>query len=204
MTNIQSSMESAVERQVVARPRHPLLWALAQGTGIGLLLAPPVRYWQPAVFPPWALLVGLTVALAVVAVIDETTRRIPNTHTALLLAAGAVLTIQTAVLNSPTAALTSVAAAAGVAVFYGIGAASTGGGGWRREARRHDHAPRRHHRRPPPRRVPRTGRDRHQRRPHPHPPTQRTAHHAPARSSDRRRRDPRSLARGPQRPVNGA
>ncbi|GAB6855953.1 prepilin peptidase [Microbacterium xylanilyticum] len=121
MTNIQSSMESAVERQVVARPRHPLLWALAQGTGIGLLLA-PVRYWQPAVFP-WALLVGLTVALAVVAVIDETTRRIPNTHTALLLAAGAVLTIQTAVLNSPTAALTSVAAAAGVAVFYGIGAA---------------------------------------------------------------------------------
>ncbi len=76
MTNIQSSMESAVERQVVARPRHPLLWALAQGTGIGLLLA-PVRYWQPAVFP-WALLVGLTVALAVVAVIDETTRRIPQ------------------------------------------------------------------------------------------------------------------------------
>jgi prepilin signal peptidase PulO-like enzyme (type II secretory pathway) len=56
-------------------------------------------------------------------VIDETTRRIPNTHTTLLLAAGAVLTVQTAILNGPTAPLTAVAASAGVTVFYGIGAA---------------------------------------------------------------------------------
>lgn len=121
MTSTQSSTEAAVNHQLVARPRHPLLWALAQGTGIGLLLT-LVRYWQTAAFL-WALLAGLTVALAVVAVIDETTRRIPNSHTALLLAAGLVLTIQTAILNGPTAALTAVAAAAGVTVFYGIGAA---------------------------------------------------------------------------------
>lgn len=121
MTSTQSSMETAVDHQVVARPRHPLLWALAQGTGIGLVLA-LVRYWQPAAFP-WVLLAGLAVALVVVAVVDETTRRIPNTHAALLLAAGAVLTVQTAILNGPSAGLTAVAAAAAVTVFYGIGVA---------------------------------------------------------------------------------
>jgi len=120
MTSTQSSMEAAVDHQVVARPRHPLLWALAQGTGIGLVLA-LVRYWQPAAFP-WALLTGLTVAAVVVAVVDETTRRIPNTHTALLLAAGCVLTVQTAVLNGAPPALTAVAAAAAITAFYGIGA----------------------------------------------------------------------------------
>lgn len=121
MTSTQSSAETAVDHQVAARPRHPLLWALAQGTGIGLVLA-LVRYWQPAAFP-WALLVALSAALVVVATIDEITRRIPNTYTALLLAAGAVLAGQTAILDGPTAALTAVATAAGVTVFYGAGAA---------------------------------------------------------------------------------